>query len=150
VPVGVDANTCLLTTARLVAPVYMAKDRSSAEHLVSRGDWRPSRHADRVDAAGVPGVEADSSVWNLIEQWQQRFDAAMAEVERDGATITNAGDQLVPHPSHKVAKEASSELRALFAIVGVGPLNRARLGKGAADDESGADDGLPPAAVRHG
>jgi phage terminase small subunit len=124
-----------------------AKDREA--HLADK-TWRADRHADRVDAGGVPGVEADSSVWNLIAQWQQRFDAAMAEVERDGATITNAGDQLVPHPSHKVAKEASSELRALFAIVGVGPLNRARLGKGAVDDDAGASDGLPPAAVRHG
>lgn len=124
-----------------------AKDREA--HVKDR-TWRADRHAGLVDAGGVAGVEQDSKVWNLIELWQQRFDAAMAEVDRDGATIENAGNQIVPHPAHKVAKEASSELRALFAIVGVGPLNRSRLGKGASDDDaSGESDGLPPAAVRH-
>jgi hypothetical protein len=123
-----------------------AKDRKAH---VADGSWRADRHAGLVDAGGVAGVEQDSKVWNLIELWQQRFDAAMAEVDRDGATIENAGNQIVPHPAHKVAKEASSELRALFALVGISPLNRARLGKSGDASDDLDDGGLPPAVVRH-
>lgn len=126
-----------------------AKDRKAH---VQQGSWRADRHAARVDTAGVASVDEDSRLWNLLDHWQNVFDAAQQDIERDGVSIESAGGQIVPNPACKVMKDAGAEVRALCAILGIGPLNRARLGKGAADDDGDVldDAGLPPARVRHG
>lgn len=129
----------------------MAAPAKERKAHVKDGTWRADRHAARVDTAGVASVDEDSRVWNLLDHWQRVFDTAQQEIERDGVSIESAGGQIVRNPACAVMKEAGAEIRALCAVLGIGPLNRARLGKGAVDDDDQLDDaGLPPARVRHG
>lgn len=118
----------------MAAPV---KDR--ALH-VADGTWRADRHGGRVDAGGVAGVECDALLWDALEHWQAVFLQARSEVMELGATVVSAGEQVVPNPAHKVMKEASAEMRALAAILGIGPLNRSRLGVAAGESSDDADD----------
>lgn len=113
------------------------------DELVSAGTWRADRHAGLVDATGVPGAEYDSILWNQLAAWQARFDEAAADVEANGSTMDSKG-QVVQNPACKVMKDASSEIRAICAVLGVGPLNRSRLGVGGGDDDGGDIPGAPP------
>ena len=117
-----------------------SKDRSE---LVRGGTWRADRHAALTDAGGVPGVEADSILWNQLAQWQARFDDAATHVDEEGPTIESRG-QFVPNPACKVMKDASSEIRELCKVLGIGALNRARLGAGGGDDAEDDAAGAPP------
>ena len=47
----------------------------------------------------------------------------------------------------KIAAEASKEIRALAAVLGIGALNRSRLGVSPESDGPPEDDGMPPAYV---
>jgi len=120
----------------------MAKDRVSNVSLVASGDWRPSKHASRVDNAGVADVSEDARIWDVLDYWQKVFDLARVDVHERGVRIENAGGQEVPNPSTKVMKEASAEIRALYAILGVGPLNRARLGVSTGGGDDADDDDI--------
>lgn len=126
-----------------------AKERNAH---VSQGTWRADRHAKRVDTAGIASIDEDSRLWNLLDHWQRIFDAAQQEIDQLGVSMVSAGGQVVRNPACAVLKDAASEMRALCAVLGIGPLNRARLGKGVADDDEAQldDAGLPPARVRHG
>ena len=132
------------TPLRFAARV-MAVHSKEREALVAEGTWRADRHAGLVDVAGIPGPEADSVLWNQLEAWQRRFDEAAADVEARGTTLDSKG-QAVQNPSCKVMKDASSEIRELCKVLGIGPLNRSRLGASSSGD--GEPDDVPGAPPR--
>jgi P27 family predicted phage terminase small subunit len=117
-------------------------EKKIAVELIQGSGWRADKHAARVDAAGVPGVEHDSVLWNQLAQWQARFDEAAADVEANGSTMDSKG-QVVQNPACKVMKDASSEIRELCKVLGIGALNRARLGAGGGDEAEDDAAGAP-------
>ena len=92
---------------------------------------------------GVPGPEADSVLWNQLAQWQVRFDDAASDVDENGPTMDSKG-QVVQNPACKVMKDASAEIRELCKILGIGPLNRSRLGVGGSVEGDDEPDDAPP------
>jgi phage terminase small subunit len=122
----------------------MAKERTTAQNLVARGDWRPGKHADRVNAVGVADVSEDSMLWDVMLFWHEQLELARKTVAVEGQTIVNAGEQTQQHPSLKIAVEASKRIESIAATFGVGPMNRAKLGVEASPDSSVDDpDAIP-------
>jgi P27 family predicted phage terminase small subunit len=120
----------------------MAGHAKERRELVAGGTWRADRHAGLVDAQGVAGVEHDSVLWNQLAQWQDRFDEAVADVAANGPTMDSKG-QVVQNPAAKMMKDASAEIRELCKILGIGPLNRSRLGVGGSDEDDEPVDAPP-------
>lgn len=128
-----------------------AHRKSIAQHHRD-GTFRPSLHMGRnKDAAvpGVPGTENDAALWDQLAAWQEIFDAALDELRTDGITVQGAKGNK-QHPAVKTAREAAAAIRDLSKLLGLGAVNRAKLG--VSDDDTGddLDDELPPIKVRHG
>lgn len=127
--------------------MFMANHAKEREAHLADGTWRADRHAAKA-AQGVPDDVEDSRLWALLDHWQCVFEAARVEVDENGISIQSA-TQTVKNPACGVMAEATKEIRALCQVLGIGALNRARLG---ASSSSGDEDGdvldLPPLPKR--
>lgn len=112
-----------------------AKDQSE---LIASGSWRARDHAARAGQSAASDDE-DARLWQLVDHWQSVFEAARVEVDENGISIQSA-TQTVKNPACGVMADATKELRALFQVLGVGPLNRARLGASPSDGASDGDE----------
>lgn len=110
--------------------------KDSAEH-VAAGTWRADEHAHRAPQY-VPDETHDLRLWQLLDHWQAVFDEARADVEASGVKIQSA-TQTVTNPACNVMKDASLQIRELCKVLGIGALNRARLGAGSTGDGDGDD-----------
>lgn len=120
--------------------------KDSAEH-VAAGTWRADEHAHRTPQ-DVPAEGEDVRLWQLLDHWQAVFDQAQQDVEKNGVKIKSA-TQTVTNPACNVMKDASSQIRELCKVLGIGALNRARLGAGSSGGGEDSDDlDLPPLPER--
>jgi len=117
----------------------MANHRKDNADHVRQGTWRADRHASSSPAVvALPAESNDALLWQMLEQWHQVFDDARECIANDGLVITSAGAQKVPNPACKAMADASTQIRSLCQVLGIGALNRARLG-GAGEHEPDDD-----------
>lgn len=83
-------------------------------------------------------VMADSDVW-AVQQYciqYRNFMLAQEAVEADGITFVGATGEPKKNPACTVMEKASSELRALSAMLGLDPSARTRINVGSPDKKA--------------